>query len=391
MAISVSSVDVITPPITALPNGARKSAPSPAPIATGIMPAISAKVVMRIGRRRIAPPSIRASRSDSPSRSRDHLAKSMSRIAFLATMPMSRITPIRLMMFSVSPVASSISTTPISDSGSDIRIASGSMNDPNCITRIRYISSTAVPSAANTWPKTSAWSLASPPWRSSYPSGSSLRIGARATSMSARTSDSDRSCVFACTVTTLVRSRWSICAGPMFCRTVAIWPNGSVIGPLGPAIVMGSCSRSAVRLRASGDNRTRTSRVSPCGSTQSPASIPANAGRSACATWPTVIPNDPATPRLSCTSSSGFWPLVDRPTSTAPGTERTAVAIRSANCARVRESSPRSSSWICLKFPAQTLLNTVNVAPPTAVRSRRSSDVKSLWCRSRSAFFTIFT
>src|SRR6185312_816986 len=40
MTNKVSSVDVITPPITARPNGARKSAPSPCPIATGSMPAI---------------------------------------------------------------------------------------------------------------------------------------------------------------------------------------------------------------------------------------------------------------------------------------------------------------------------------------------------------------
>ena len=52
-------VDVMTPPITALPNGARKSAPSPSPRAIGIIPAISANVVMRMGRKRIAPASMR--------------------------------------------------------------------------------------------------------------------------------------------------------------------------------------------------------------------------------------------------------------------------------------------------------------------------------------------
>ncbi len=36
----------------------------------------------------------------------------------------------------------------MSESGSEIMIASGSRNDPNCITRIRYMSSTAIPSAA---------------------------------------------------------------------------------------------------------------------------------------------------------------------------------------------------------------------------------------------------
>ena len=65
---------------------------------------MSANVVIRIGRRRIAPASISASRSGSPSSSCVHLAKSMSRIAFFATMPISRITPMSDMMFSVSRV-----------------------------------------------------------------------------------------------------------------------------------------------------------------------------------------------------------------------------------------------------------------------------------------------
>ena len=85
-------------------------------------------------------------------------------MAFFATMPISRITPIRLMMLSVSPVTSSASTTPISESGSEIRIASGSRNEPNWITRIRYISSTATPSAVKMRVNTSCWSRASPPW-----------------------------------------------------------------------------------------------------------------------------------------------------------------------------------------------------------------------------------
>ena len=71
----------------------------------------------------------------------------MSRIAFFATMPMSRMTPMRLMMLSVSPVSISAPTTPMSESGSESMIASGSRNDPNCTTSTRYMSSTATPSA----------------------------------------------------------------------------------------------------------------------------------------------------------------------------------------------------------------------------------------------------
>ena len=52
---SVSSVDVISPPITARAIGARCSAPSPIASASGIMPKIIATVVMMIGRRRMRP------------------------------------------------------------------------------------------------------------------------------------------------------------------------------------------------------------------------------------------------------------------------------------------------------------------------------------------------
>ncbi len=65
---------------------------------------MSAKVVIRIGRSRARPASMIASRRGIPFSSA-HFAKSISRIAFLATMPISRMTPIRLMMLSVSPVS----------------------------------------------------------------------------------------------------------------------------------------------------------------------------------------------------------------------------------------------------------------------------------------------
>ena len=94
----------MTPPMTARPSGARKSAPSP-----------------RAERHRNHAGDERERRhqdrpqADAPglderlaprhaASPRAHLAKSISRIAFFATMPISRITPIRLMMLSVSPV-----------------------------------------------------------------------------------------------------------------------------------------------------------------------------------------------------------------------------------------------------------------------------------------------
>ena len=151
---NVRIVDVITPPMTATPSGLRKSAPSPLPSAIGNIPATSANVVIRIGRRRIAPASISAVRSDTPPCSRCHFAKSISRIAFFATIPASRITPISDIRLIVIPVIANAPNTPISDSGSERRIAIGSRKLPNCNTRIMYINTIAIPSAAKIEPKT---------------------------------------------------------------------------------------------------------------------------------------------------------------------------------------------------------------------------------------------
>jgi hypothetical protein len=60
------------------------------------------------------------------------LVKSTSRIAFLVTRPISITMPITEKMFSVLPVTSSATSTPISDSGSDTMIAIGCRKLPNC-------------------------------------------------------------------------------------------------------------------------------------------------------------------------------------------------------------------------------------------------------------------
>ena len=64
---SVNAVDVMRPPIVAIEIGARNSAPSPVDAADGHMPKIMAKVVIRIGRRRMGPALRMASLTDSPS------------------------------------------------------------------------------------------------------------------------------------------------------------------------------------------------------------------------------------------------------------------------------------------------------------------------------------
>ena len=67
---SVATVAASSPPITARPNGALCSLPSLNPSAKGSMPAIMARLVIRIGRTRLAAPSTAACAAVAPSRRR---------------------------------------------------------------------------------------------------------------------------------------------------------------------------------------------------------------------------------------------------------------------------------------------------------------------------------
>ena len=60
-------MEVVKPPIIAIPIGWRTSAPAPIPKASGIVPATEAREVIKIGRRRDTPASSKASRRDLPS------------------------------------------------------------------------------------------------------------------------------------------------------------------------------------------------------------------------------------------------------------------------------------------------------------------------------------
>ena len=351
---------------------------------------MSANVVIRIGRSRIDPASISASRSGRPSRSRAHLAKSISRIAFFATMPASRMMPIMLMMLMVCPATDSPSITPISESGSDIRIASGSRNDPNWTTRMKYINRIANTSEKMMLPKTSFCCSWSPAMEYVTPGGS-VRVDTRL-SASAMTSPVERPETFHSTVTTCSRLRWLITAGPIEGSMVATCPSGTAVAaPSGPATISGSCRRSSARLRDSGESRTTTSRVSPLGSCQSPASIPAKAGRSDCATCPTVMPMEPASPRFSWTLISGFWPLLVSDTSTALGTCSTSARICSVAALIAAISGPVMSSASCLRPPPQSLVNTEKSAPVSAAISSRTIAANSSMPWSRWSIGTTFT
>jgi len=134
----------MTPPITACPIGARCSEPSDSAKASGTMPKTIASVVIRIGRRRT-----RAACNSASSRaiggvswpmacvpSRERIAKSTSRMAFLVTSPISITMPMMLNMLSVERNASSASTTPINVSGSELISASGCRKLLNWLARI---------------------------------------------------------------------------------------------------------------------------------------------------------------------------------------------------------------------------------------------------------------
>ncbi len=64
----MSTVEVMSPPITARPMGARISAPWPMPRASGSMPKIMARVVIMMGRSRVRPAVMSAARRSIPCR-----------------------------------------------------------------------------------------------------------------------------------------------------------------------------------------------------------------------------------------------------------------------------------------------------------------------------------
>ena len=80
-----------------MPSGRRSSAPLPNASASGSAPSRAAAVVIMIGRKRIRQAWKIASRLDAPSLRSALSAKSIIRMAFFLTMPISRMTPITAM------------------------------------------------------------------------------------------------------------------------------------------------------------------------------------------------------------------------------------------------------------------------------------------------------
>ena len=171
--------------------------------------------------------------------------------------------------------------------------------------------------------------------------------------------------------------------------TVAICSSGTM--RLLPLTVIGSCSMLAADTRSAGCRRTDTSRVSPVGSTQSPASTPAKATRSACAASPTEMPSELARLRSSSMRSSSCGSCSDRPTSTAPGTSRSRAMKPCVISISWRESGPLKR--ICTGFcaPLFRSSSTTYSAPTRRAVWRRSSAPISAAVRRRSVLLPMST
>ena len=92
---SVNTVEINTPPMTAIAIGTRVSAPGPKANAGGIDATIVVNDVINIGRKRIGHAVFNASIIDTPS-ARIWLVKSTSKIEFFFTSPIKRIIPMTL-------------------------------------------------------------------------------------------------------------------------------------------------------------------------------------------------------------------------------------------------------------------------------------------------------
>ena len=102
---SVANVAAARPPTTARPSGAASSAPAPIASAIGSMPAIMARLVIRIGRSATGCPVTAAASAGCPPVRRLSSANVTSRIALATATPMAMIAPMNDCRLSVVPVS----------------------------------------------------------------------------------------------------------------------------------------------------------------------------------------------------------------------------------------------------------------------------------------------
>ncbi len=117
---SVETVATARPPRTALPSGPEAVPPN----AMGTMPAIIAKLVIKIGRTRPAKPSSAACFLSAPARCA-RSANVTNKIAFETDTPTAMTAPMKLCKFSVSRVIHKAPTTPASTAGTALSTTIG--------------------------------------------------------------------------------------------------------------------------------------------------------------------------------------------------------------------------------------------------------------------------
>ena len=118
----------INPPITARPNGAFCSPPSPRPSAIGAIPIVIASAVISTGRKRTKPASIAAAVA-SPCSSKRSRAKLITNTLFAVATPIHMIAPVNAGTDNGVKVANNIHTMPANAAGSAVIITNGSLQD----------------------------------------------------------------------------------------------------------------------------------------------------------------------------------------------------------------------------------------------------------------------
>ena len=121
-------MDAAKPPITALPNGADWSPASPIPLAIGIIPAIIARDVIKIGRKRILAATDAALKGSLYS-NRNVSALVTINIAFATDTPTAIMIPIYDCRFSVAPVANNSNIAPNNTAGTVLNTTNETPND----------------------------------------------------------------------------------------------------------------------------------------------------------------------------------------------------------------------------------------------------------------------
>ncbi len=129
-----STIEIRIPPMTAIARGWSICEPAPSPRESGSMPAMVARAVIRMGRKRRRPACTTAASASSPT-ARKRCAASSRRMPFLATMPTTMMSPMNDAMLKVVFVMSSAKKTPETESNAEASMDKGAENVRNSKSR----------------------------------------------------------------------------------------------------------------------------------------------------------------------------------------------------------------------------------------------------------------